>query len=63
MARLADDLPLFAAARPVAGARAAAGPSAVERALDDASPDAMTPREALDFVYRLKGMRGDGGES
>jgi len=63
VARLADDLPLFAAARPAAGARPASGPSAVERAIDEASPDAMTPRDALELLYRLKGLRADGGGS
>jgi len=63
VARLADDLPLFAAARPAAGARPSAGPGEIERALDDAQPDAMTPREALELLYRLKGLRAGGGES
>ncbi|MEX2615280.1 MAG: DNA mismatch repair protein MutS [Alphaproteobacteria bacterium] len=54
LARLSDDLPLFAAA-----ARPAAAPpveSAVESALADADPDSMTPREALEYLYRLRGM-------
>ncbi|MBF0333677.1 MAG: DNA mismatch repair protein MutS [Alphaproteobacteria bacterium] len=52
--RLADDLPLFAAARP----RSApiTRPSAIEDAVRAAQPDSMTPREALDFLYSLKGM-------
>ncbi len=62
VARLADDLPLFAAMRPTAGARPPKGPSDLERALDEAAPDAMTPREALEFVYRIKGLREDEGE-
>jgi DNA mismatch repair protein MutS len=56
LARLADDLPLFTAARPVA--RVEAKPSAVEAALAEAEPDALTPRAALELVYRLKGMLG-----
>ncbi|HEY9132391.1 MAG TPA: DNA mismatch repair protein MutS [Dyella sp.] len=32
----------------------AAQPSAVERALEDIDPDALTPREALEALYRLK---------
>ena len=37
-------------------ATAAAGPSAVEQALTEISPDALSPREALDILYRLKGL-------
>jgi DNA mismatch repair protein MutS len=54
LARLADDLPLFSAARQVA--RAAPEPSAVEQALREIRPDDLTPREALDVVYRLAGL-------
>ncbi len=55
LSRLADDLPLFAAApRPQAGARGEPKPSAVEDALKGVHPDSLTPREALDLVYRLK---------
>ena len=49
-----DDLPLFAAA-----AEAAAGPaepSRVEKALADIDPDDLSPREALEALYRLKGL-------
>jgi len=63
VSRLADDLPLFAAARPAGGGRVAAGPSAVERAMDEISPDAMTPKAALEFLYRLKSLREDGEKS
>jgi DNA mismatch repair protein MutS len=54
LARLADDLPLFTAARPK-GARAAE-PSAVEQALAALEPDALTPRDALELVYKLKSL-------
>lgn len=57
VARLADDLPLFAAAapRPTGGSPAApVPPSPVETALRAVDPDALTPREALDLVYRLR---------
>jgi DNA mismatch repair protein MutS len=53
LARLADDLPLFNAARP---ARAAAKASAAEAALAEVQPDTLTPRAALDLIYRLKGL-------
>ncbi|RMF12037.1 MAG: DNA mismatch repair protein MutS, partial [Alphaproteobacteria bacterium] len=55
MAQLADELPLFSAlSRPVAPP---GGPSAVESLLDDVNPDELTPRSALDLVYRLKALR------
>jgi DNA mismatch repair protein MutS len=34
----------------------AAAPSAVERALENMDLDAMTPREALEALYRLKSL-------
>jgi DNA mismatch repair protein MutS len=54
LARLADDLPLFSAAR----RRAEPPPreSAAEDLLRDTRPDELTPREALDLVYRLKAL-------
>ena len=48
-----DDLPLFAVAEPPA---VMAGPSPVEIALTDIEPDDLTPREALEALYRLKGL-------
>jgi len=54
---LVDDLPLFNA-RPVpppAPKRA----SAVEDRLRDVLPDTLSPRDALDLVYELKGLSGD----
>ena len=50
-----DDLPLFAAVRE-APAPPPAPPSKVEAALADLEPDELTPREALDALYRLKGL-------
>jgi DNA mismatch repair protein MutS len=47
-----DDLPLFAAARPPPPKE----PSKVEAALAAIDPDELTPREALDALYRLKGI-------
>jgi len=53
-AKLIDDLPLFrAAAKP---APVAAKGSAAEAALKDIHPDELTPREALEVLYRLKGL-------
>jgi len=50
-----DDLPLFAVG--VAEAEPA-GPSAVETLLKAVEPDELTPREALEVLYRLKGAAG-----
>ncbi|WP_199536372.1 DNA mismatch repair protein MutS [Phaeobacter inhibens] len=48
-----DDLPLFAAAPPPQAA-AAVGPSPIETLLNDIHPDDLSPREALEALYRLK---------
>jgi DNA mismatch repair protein MutS len=57
LATLADDLPLFRALPAHAGAIApAAGPSAIEDALAAVEPDALTPREALEVIYRLRAL-------
>ena len=50
-----DELPLFAVTR--ASVPAPGGPSAVEKAVDELSPDDMSPRAALDALYRLKALR------
>ena len=52
LARLADDLPLFSAAVPPP----LAPPSAVEEALAAVNPDEITPRDALDLLYRIRSM-------
>jgi DNA mismatch repair protein MutS len=48
-----EDLPLFAA---VAEPEAKYGPSKVEEALEALDVDGMSPREAMDALYRLKGL-------
>ena len=48
---LADDLPLFAGLRQEEEKKQ---PSAAEKALAAINPDNLTPREALDELYRLK---------
>jgi len=60
-ARLADDLPLFAAAARRAGEdpSLAPKPSPVEAALAAVDPDTLTPKAALDLVYRLKALLRD----
>ncbi|HEX3535369.1 MAG TPA: DNA mismatch repair protein MutS [Stellaceae bacterium] len=55
LARLTDDLPLFQAARRTAP-EPTAEVSAVESALRDIRPDELTPRDALEQLYRLKGL-------
>jgi DNA mismatch repair protein MutS len=54
-ARLVDDLPLFSAAtrRQTAPAQVA-GPDPLREALTTIDPDDLTPREALEALYRLK---------
>lgn len=51
-----DDLPLFAATRPANPITDARQSSAVETALQSMNLDEMTPRAALEELYRLKGM-------
>ena len=50
--RLADDLPLFAAA----ARRPRSRTSAVEERLREIDPDALTPREALDLLYAMRAL-------
>jgi DNA mismatch repair protein MutS len=50
-----DDLPLFQAARPVAPAPRATPLDKLVAALEALNPDEMSPREALDALYALKG--------
>ena len=51
LARLADDLPLFSAMR--RETEAVPRPSAVEAMLREINPDDLSPREALELLYRL----------
>ncbi len=59
-ARLADDLPLFAAARTAPAPIPSPAPSPLEAAVAQVDPDALSPREALDLVYRLKELLARG---
>ncbi|MHA1108303.1 MAG: DNA mismatch repair protein MutS, partial [Alphaproteobacteria bacterium] len=52
MTRLADDLPLFGAALAPSPRPPAA--SALEQAFADVNPDELSPRAALELIYRLK---------
>jgi DNA mismatch repair protein MutS len=58
--RLVDDLPLFSAAIRRAPPKPAAAPAsdALREAVAALHPDEMTPKEALDALYRLKGLAG-----
>jgi DNA mismatch repair protein MutS len=63
-ARLAEDLPLFAAAaaRPRSQGQApavAAEPAPLESALRAVNPDELTPRDALELIYRLRMLLED----
>ena len=58
-AELVEDLPLFRAARPAAPETAE---SRLEQAIRNLAPDAMTPKEALDALYRLKDLLRSGDE-
>jgi DNA mismatch repair protein MutS len=56
--KLIDDLPLFAATRPAAGTtgpQADASLAALVEALTALNPDEMSPRDALEALYALKG--------
>jgi DNA mismatch repair protein MutS len=51
--KLADDLPLFAAVRPMSQPKE----DKLAEALDAVDPDALAPREALEALYKLKTLR------
>src|SRR5690606_21452704 len=55
LTRLADDLPLFATTAAQAAAPGASE-SPVEAALTASKPDELTPRDALELLYRLKSL-------
>ncbi len=49
-----DELPLFAAVRPKSMTTVGREPSELDKALADLNPDDLTPKAALDALYRLK---------
>lgn len=60
VSRLVDDLPLFQAARSATTPAASLSePSALETAVAALSPDDLTPREALEELYRLRALLDD----
>ncbi len=56
---LLDDLPLFAAARPENPISTGRVDSAVEIELNSINPDELSPKAALDALYRLKALLED----
>ncbi|MDX1575194.1 MAG: DNA mismatch repair protein MutS, partial [Kiloniellales bacterium] len=62
LARLADDLPLFAAAPPRPPAAEADEASVVAAKRAAVRPDELTPREALELLYELRGLLHKKGE-
>ena len=56
--RLAEDLPLFSAARAASPAPPTER-SALLAALAELRPDELSPRDALDLLYRLKALAED----
>ncbi|MPY73148.1 MAG: DNA mismatch repair protein MutS [Alphaproteobacteria bacterium] len=62
IARLAEDLPLFAALAQRERTETKAAPSELDATLAALDPDELTPREALDLVFRLKRLAAAGGE-
>ncbi len=62
LTRLAEDLPLFSAARPHAAPAAESEPSALEARMAEINPDELTPRAALELIYELRRLaKPDGG--
>jgi DNA mismatch repair protein MutS len=51
---LLSELPLFAAARPTSFVPGSGPKSAIEEALDAVRPDELSPKAALEALYRLK---------
>ncbi len=57
VSRLAEDLPLFSALlEQPAAAQIPAEPSAIEAALAEVHPDELSPREALELIYKLRSL-------
>jgi DNA mismatch repair protein MutS len=56
VAGLAEDLPLFSAPRPTSRASRAEAVDELRAALADTDVDSLSPRAALDLVYRLRAM-------
>ena len=57
--RLADDLPLFSAVPATPDIAPALSPSVLEVALDGVNPDHLSPKEAMELLYRLKELMAE----
>lgn len=55
-AALLNELPLFAAARPRSHIPAESGPTPADEALAAINPDELTPKAALEMLYKLKDL-------
>lgn len=60
---LADELPLFSKTLEAASPAARPDKSELEDAFDEVNPDDLTPRKALEALYRLKAMRRSANET
>ncbi|MGI9386399.1 MAG: MutS-related protein, partial [Methyloligellaceae bacterium] len=58
-----DELPLFAAARPRSHVPPAREQSVLDQAMEVLNPDDLTPRDALDALYKLKKLWDDADKS
>jgi len=56
---LIEELPLFAASRPNSVVRLEQRSSKIEEMLNSIHPDELTPRQALDVIYKLKRLARD----
>ena len=56
LAKLADDLPLFSAAASRSASGGLAEPRPLDTALAELHPDELSPKEALEALYRLKAL-------
>ncbi len=59
LSRLADDLPLFSVQAPATPALALAKSSEIEERLKAVNPDELSPRAALEELYRLRSLLTD----
>ena len=59
VASLADDLPLFSTPRPASGRKQTEGADEMRETLVATDADSLSPRAALDLVYRLRAMLPD----
>jgi DNA mismatch repair protein MutS len=61
LTRLAEDLPLFAATRPPPTLAEPAAPSPLDQLIAGLQPDELTPKAALDLLYKIRALRDGNG--